>query len=341
FVEGVTIITEVKDSAAVTDLSCLTSLNTCIDPDTGVFFAQQFTSQGLLPGASYFVEIYGSTGPAKSTPKTLQHIERPNPVISLESFNVFENMLQISWLPPQVGSLRGFYITMQFPDGTNVSQPSGSAMRYIARDLIPGEIYLFYVFTVADEEALVRSEPATLVQGTYPKTPLSIVATENVDSDGRTFTITVTPPDGGKWSGFEIIEIDDISATSSNVSNNVDSTEDFKVVQRETPSSFPIPFPSDSDVVNVSLARFGAVYRVNVKSVSDFNLRSVGVADTFVMTHMRPFDEKPKIILNNNDSVCLLWETDKTSKHFDVLIIAMYQNGRNLIDRSEQIIDSK
>ena len=56
---------------------------------------------------------------------------------------------------------------------------------------------------------------------------------------------------------------------------------------------------------------------------------------------MRPFDEKPKIILNNNDSVCLLWETDKTSKHFDVLIIAMYQNGRNLIDRSEQIIDSK
>ena len=76
FVEGVTIITEVKDSAAVTDLSCLTSLNTCIDPDTGVFFAQQFTSQGLLPGASYFVEIYGSTGPAKSTPKTLQHIER-------------------------------------------------------------------------------------------------------------------------------------------------------------------------------------------------------------------------------------------------------------------------
>ena len=110
------------------------------------------------------------------------------------------------------------------------------------------------------------------------------MATENVDSDGRTFTITVTPPDGGKWSGFEIIEIDDISATSSNVSNNVDSTEDFKVVQRETPSSFPIPFPSDSDVVNVSLARFGAVYRVNVKSVSDFNLRSVGVADTFVMT---------------------------------------------------------
>ena len=43
---------------------------------------------------------------------------------------------------------------------------SGSAMRYIARDLIPGEIYLFYVFTVADEEALVRSEPTTLVQGT-------------------------------------------------------------------------------------------------------------------------------------------------------------------------------
>ena len=66
--EGVAIVTSVEDSVIIQDLTCLADNSSCIDPDTLEYAAVAFAEQSLLPGSSYFVTIFGSTGPAESSP---------------------------------------------------------------------------------------------------------------------------------------------------------------------------------------------------------------------------------------------------------------------------------
>ena len=105
-------------------------------------------------------------------------------------------------------------------------------------------------------------------------------------SDGRTFTITVTPNSEGYWSFFEVVKIEDISATSEFFTNEQSGSENEQLLQNHSIIDFPIEFPIGSTEVDINLARFGTVYSIKVGSVSEFGLKSPGLSVVYILTGM-------------------------------------------------------
>ncbi|XP_075262997.1 uncharacterized protein LOC142354560 [Convolutriloba macropyga] len=267
----------------IADLTCLAINASCIDPNTWEFLAVAFGDQGLLPGASYIANIHSSTGPTESLATVIQNIQKPLPVENLVCVEFYEDVLKLEWSAPRTGSVIGFHVTLEHPDGSNTSHPVKDLIGFTETELTPGSTYKFYVSSYSDQQGLVRSEPVLLVQGTIPKEPSKVEASALVGSDGRSFTISAVPPIEGAYKFFQIVQIQDNSAFNFIQTAN-DSSQVSKVFQNSSLFNFPMVFPINSTDTTIHMAKFGTVYSIKVGSVSDFGLPSLSSPNTYIFT---------------------------------------------------------
>ncbi|XP_075263683.1 uncharacterized protein LOC142355367 [Convolutriloba macropyga] len=328
---GATIIISREETITKVDLTCLATNASCIDPSTWEFLGVAFGDQGLLPGARYLANIHSSTGPTESQETVIQNIQKPLPVENLVCVEFYEDVLKLEWSPPRTGSVIGFHVTLEHPDGTNTSHPVNDIVGFTATELFPGSTYKFYVSSYADKEGLIRSEPVVLVQGTTPKEPSKVEATALVGSDGRSFTISAAPPVEGAYKFFRIVAIQDNSASNFIQTGN-ESSEASEVFQNGSLFTFPIGFPVNSTDTTIHMAKFGNVYSIKVGAVSDFGLPSLSSPNTYVFTEMKSIEQEPLLILNSDNNLCLIWETDSTVNHFDSLKVVGLQHSRKVVE---------
>ena len=102
-----------------------------------------------------------------------------------------------------------------------------------------------------------------------------MVVKEDSNSDGRAFNLTVEAPIKGNWNRFVISDIEDISLSRQNTSS-------VRILDND--QSLPLEFELGSKKLSLNFAKFGTVYLVVVRSVSDFSLTSASSAIQFVLT---------------------------------------------------------